>query len=173
MQDLLAAAAAARTMSIKLGGIEYANELSAKLKDHANLLETKYQSLTQLVKDKSPEKILKTFVEGCVEDLTFGSKAQACKPVWCKGGLRKPATCFTLRSKSVFNSLDIFSPLLKVLSLDTFRFSTNKPSSFGRCRQIFQKTHHQLKDSTSLLRYMPAQWPGCCSSSTEAPAKEK
>lgn len=85
LQDLLAAAAAARTMSIKLGGIEYANELSAKLKDHANLLETKYQSLTQLVKDKSPEKILKKFVESCVEDLTFGNKAQACKPVWCKG----------------------------------------------------------------------------------------
>lgn len=83
LPEMLNASATARTISIKLAGIEYADELSKKMKDHANDLEDEYHKLSKSLKEKASEKALKTSMERIQDKLAFGIKAQ----VWCEENL--------------------------------------------------------------------------------------
>lgn len=74
---MLTVAAKARTLSIKLGTVEYAGELSKQLLGHASKLEKLYHKLQQAVKDHACDKILKGLFQQIVPETTFGEKAQA------------------------------------------------------------------------------------------------
>ena len=75
--ELLANAAKARTMSIKLNSVEYAGELSKQLLDHASLLETYYQDLNEALQKKSGDSVLKKLLSKIEDAEAFASKAQA------------------------------------------------------------------------------------------------
>ena len=76
LPEILNESATARTVSIKLAGIEYADELSKKLKNHASDLEDEYHKLSKSLKEKASEKTLKTSLERIQDKLAFGIKAQ-------------------------------------------------------------------------------------------------
>ncbi len=77
LTDLLAEAAKARTVSIKLNTVEYAQDLSAKLLDHASKLEGFYATLQDAVQKKRGDKVLQGILSNVASSMEFGEKAQA------------------------------------------------------------------------------------------------
>jgi len=75
--ELLANAAKARTMSIKLNSVEYAGELSKQLLEHASLLEKYYQELNEALQKKLGDGVLKKLLTKIDDVEAFASKAQA------------------------------------------------------------------------------------------------
>lgn len=82
--ELLANAAKARTMSIKLNSVEYAGELSKQLLEHASLLEKYYQELNEALQKKLGDGVLKKLLTKIDDVEAFASKAQAVggQPCW-------------------------------------------------------------------------------------------
>lgn len=75
--NLLTDAAKARTESIKLDGVKYADQLSKELLGHATTLERYYKELTTALQSNIGDKALKAIVEKCRKASEFGEKAQA------------------------------------------------------------------------------------------------
>ena len=77
LTDLLAEAAKARTVSIKLNTVEYAQDLSKKLLNHASKLEGFYATLQDAVQKKRGDKALQGILSEVASSMEFGEKAQA------------------------------------------------------------------------------------------------
>ena len=75
--QLLSAAAKARTLSIKLGNLEYASELSKQLLSHASKLEAFYKELQGALEKKEGDKILRKILERIQETMNACDKAEA------------------------------------------------------------------------------------------------
>jgi len=75
--QLLSAAAKARTLSIKLGNLEYAAELSKQLLSHASLLEDFYKELQAALEKKEGDKILRKILDRIQETMNACDKAEA------------------------------------------------------------------------------------------------
>lgn len=78
LPDMLKEACEARKLSIKLGGLEFAQELSKDLLSHAGQLEQSYKKLAAKVGEGN-EKALKAYVNSANDLIAKGSKAQARK----------------------------------------------------------------------------------------------
>lgn len=74
---LLTNAAKARTESIKLDGVKYADQLATELLGHADTLEKYYKDVKNALQNKVDEKALKALVERIIKANEFGEKAQA------------------------------------------------------------------------------------------------
>ena len=77
LPTLLKDAADARTASIKLQTMEYAQELSGQLLGHAKKLEDLYQQLSTAISQQAEDKKLKSLLKKATELEAFGLKAQA------------------------------------------------------------------------------------------------
>lgn len=77
LQVVLKDSADARTASLKLAGLEYANELANKLLNHAEKMEKFYPRLKKCVDEAVGEKGCKAIVEEYESLSDFGAKAQA------------------------------------------------------------------------------------------------
>ncbi|CAK9085117.1 unnamed protein product, partial [Durusdinium trenchii] len=75
LPDMLKEACEARKLSIKLGGLEFAQELSKDLLSHAGQLEQSYKKLAAKVGEGN-EKALKAYVNSANDLIPKGSKAQ-------------------------------------------------------------------------------------------------
>lgn len=75
--DLLQDAAKARTLSIKLGPVQYASELALQMKNHANHLEKLYHNIRVALDKKSDDKTYKKLLNQVAEGATFTTKSQA------------------------------------------------------------------------------------------------
>lgn len=106
LPTMLTAAAKARTLSIKLGTVEYAGELSKQLLDHASKLENLYQDLQKAVKDQASDKTLKSLFQQIVPETTFGEKAQARWP----NGISHDGATLKLKTTMVTNNLKFKMP---------------------------------------------------------------
>ncbi len=62
MDDFLKTAAVARTKSLTLGGLEYAEDLSKKVLSHAITIESLYKKIQVAVKSKAPSKTFQGFL---------------------------------------------------------------------------------------------------------------
>ena len=79
LQDVLKAASDARTAAIKLQGLEFADQLSKQLLDHAAKLEKMYGKLNTAICAKKDDKTLKQLLTDLEDILSQTTKAQA----WC------------------------------------------------------------------------------------------
>ena len=77
LPTVLQSAFKARTASIKLGNMEYAQELANQLLNHAQTLEQKYAEMNKAVSSKSDEKVFKRLLVEVDALEEFGLKAQA------------------------------------------------------------------------------------------------
>ena len=77
LPELLQEASAARTSSIKLSSLDYAQDLSKHLLEHASTMEGLYRSLSEAVKDKVSDRVLREKCGEAAQLIAEGQKAQA------------------------------------------------------------------------------------------------
>ena len=77
LQEMLKDAADARTQSIKLCDMEFAEALSQELLEYAAKMEGYYKKLAQAIKEKTKEAELKGLIDKISGIMTGGGKAQA------------------------------------------------------------------------------------------------
>lgn len=84
LDDFLKSAASARTKSLTLGGLEYAEDLSKTLMNHANAIEAVYKNIQKAVKQKLSSKHFQTFLQQMDDKdvLSAKYKARSKNSVW-------------------------------------------------------------------------------------------
>ncbi|CAK9022997.1 unnamed protein product, partial [Durusdinium trenchii] len=87
--DLLQDAAKARTLSIKLGPVQYASELALQMKNHANHLEKLYHNIRVALDKKSDDKTYKKLLNQVAEGAAFTTKSQAAANAFLKPPSKK------------------------------------------------------------------------------------
>lgn len=125
---LLADASSARTSSIKLSNLEYAEQLSSKLLNHAVKLEELYTKITDDLRNGSDEKVLKKRLKLVNEYSEFGAKAQV--------GLEPKETNHTIGGSSMFQTQStlLFSLVPCQAAADAFLKPKKKAKAKGKAK---------------------------------------